>query len=153
MDFLPVSRHYRGITAFTALASMPKMLSRLGRQALNTQRLFIQSAGRFSGHSLRDLRVSCVVPTRSFSDDAAMDKKKDPLPDSGSTPEGAVFSNPKISSDWVYREEKDTGRKYYINLKTNDILFNLTPDSKLAPRWRRIVAGAIDGSISVCRDH
>ena len=71
------------------------------------------------------------------------------IDDKGFTPEGAVFTNPKIGSDWIYREEKDTGRKYYINIKTNEILYNRTRDSELAPRWRRAVASAIDLGISL----
>ena len=71
------------------------------------------------------------------------------MDDKSFTPEGAVFTNPKIGSDWIYREEKDTGRKYYINIKTNEILYNRTRDSELAPRWRRAVASAIDLGISL----
>ena len=126
------------------------MLSRIARSSAYSQRLLVQSIGRSTGRSLRDLRFSCSIPFRSFSEETTPDRKKDPEPDSAITPEGAVFSNPKIESDWVYREDKTTGRKYYINLRTNDILYNRTPDSQLATRWRRIIAGAIDGSISVC---
>ena len=128
------------------------MLSRIARSSVYSQRLLVQSIGRSTGRSLRDFRFSCAIPFRSFSEEATPDKKKDSDANSAITPEGAVFSNPKIESDWVYREDKVTGRKYYINLKTNDILYNRTPDSQLASRWRRILAGAIDGSSSVCRD-
>ena len=69
--------------------------------------------------------------------------------DEGYTPEGAVFTNPNVSSDWIYREEKDTKRQYYINTKTNEIVFNRTTDSMLAPRWRRIAAGGIDFAASL----
>lgn len=74
------------------------------------------------------------------------------LNDNGFTPEGAVFSNPQIGSDWIYREDKETGRKYYINTKTNEILYNRTRDSELAPRWKRILAATIDLGVSISKN-
>ena len=94
-----------------------------------------------------------LPPCRFLSTEAdTLSTKQDPAVqkmDNSFTPQGAVFSNPDISSDWVYREEKDTGRQYYVNTKTNEILYNRTPNSLLAPRWRRFLAGSIDGAISL----
>ena len=101
-------------------------------------------------------RVSTLYPVahnysfRPFSSTVNKDNLNIPN-DNGITPEGAVFTNSQIQSDWIYREEKDTGRKYYINTKTNEILYNRTRDSELAPRWRRIVASAIDLGVSVSK--
>ena len=91
-----------------------------------------------------------VRPFATEVPEKAEEKKSILDSDKGYTPEGAAFTNPNVSSDWVYREEKDTKRQYYINTKTNEIIFNRTPDSKLAPRWKRIAAGSIDFAASLC---
>ena len=130
------------------------MFSRVGLLTLRRSTVIFQLNRGVSG------RISCSLP--HFSDNAfrlfsTTENKSDNteqtkvLNDNGFTPEGAVFSNPQIGSEWIYREEKDTGRKYYINTKTNEILYNRTRDSELAPRWRRIAAGAIDLGVSVSR--
>lgn len=99
------------------------------------------------------LRINTFRFAYPFSTEVAnkTEEKKGILEtDKGYTPEGAAFTNPNIASDWVYREEKDTKRQYYINTKTNEIVFNRTPDSALASRWRRIAAGSIDFAAALC---
>ena len=58
------------------------MLSRIARSSAYSQRLLIKSIGRSTGRSLRDLRCSCSIQFRSFSEEATTDKKKESGQDS-----------------------------------------------------------------------
>ena len=127
------------------------MLCRLGRIQIPHSRFLFRAAGPLSGSVSNPFRLLAVSPCRTFADAIVTDPNNVQKPDNAFTPKGAAFSNPDISSDWVYREEKDTGRKYYINIKTNEVIYNRTPNSMLAVRWRRVVAGCIDGSIALGR--
>ena len=123
------------------------MLSRVGRTSFVRSRVLIRAIGLVptSNRLLPPCRFFSVeADTSSTKQDSAVQ-----MTDNSFTPQGAVFSNPDISSDWIYREEKDTGRQYYLNTKTNEILYNRTPNSLLAPRWRRFLAGSIDGASSL----
>ena len=125
------------------------MLCRLGRTQIPQARFIFRMAGPISGPVSNPFRLLAVSPCRTFADATVTDPNSAQKLDNAFTPKGAAFSNPDISSDWIYREEKDTGRKYYVNTKTNEVIYNRTPNSMLATRWRRIVAGCIDGSIAL----
>lgn len=123
------------------------MLSRVGRTSIVRSRFLIQAIGLISD-SNRLFPPCCFLSTEANISPTKQDTTEQKM-DNSFTPQGAVFTNPDISSDWIYREEKDTGRQYYVNTKTNEILYNRTPNSLLAPRWRRILAGGIDGAVSL----
>ena len=128
------------------------MLRTLNPRSVGRIVAFVKCDGVFLGRIDCRLSLNARAFARPFATEVpekAEEKKSILDMDKGYTPEGAAFTNPNVSSDWIYREEKDTKRQYYINTKTNEIIFNRTPDSKLAPRWRRIVAGSIDFGASL----
>lgn len=128
------------------------MLSRIGSNSFRSCSIVVQINRSVVGRLSSPYQKNGIKAFRLFGTSSESTDNKTPSSlsnDNGYTPEGAVFTNPKIGSEWIYREEKDTGRKYYINTKTNEILYNRTRDSELAPRWKRFAAAAIDMGISV----
>ena len=128
------------------------MFSTVARTVPRCVSLVVRSSGVARGRAALFFPAMTMQQCRLFSTEEGASASSDTSildTDKGFTPEGAVFSNPKIESEWIYREEKESGKKYYINKKTNDVVMNLAPNSNLASRTRRTAAGMIDFSVSV----
>ena len=128
------------------------MFSTVARTVPRCVSFAMRSSGVARGRAALLFPATTMQPCRLFSTEEGTLVSSDKSildADKGFTPEGAVFSNPKIESEWIYREEKESGKKYYINKKTNDVVMNFAPNSNLASRTRRTVAGLIDFSVSV----